>query len=149
MATTKKKKGWREIPLIARLGLVIGSGVGLFLLWQNSKKPDKVVWSSANVPENAQTWIIKLAGDLKQSMAGTNIPWPTASDRSRAWAKVAEMEPYHQDFTRFLHNYWIENIDEATGIYDWIYSQQTIIGTPEATERNNALRQLIKSGVGQ
>lgn len=89
-----------------------------------------------------------LAHDLYTSMEGINPPgtWGE-SDRSRAWSEVARLGI---DRARWLHNYWLQNIDKDDTIYRWIDGEYWSImrNRPEDIAYENALSMLKRAGVG-
>lgn len=153
-----KKKGdklrWKEIPLWARAATVIGVGTGLgYAIIKSTQEPDprKVKYDKDNTgwiynwstgeAEHHPNWTPNaLAGEVHTVMSGINAPMYGSTARSQAWFKLAAID---EESKKWLHNYWIDEIDPEESLYSWINSQVVFYGSEEEEIRDFLLSQLI------
>jgi len=152
MATKKKDKtGWKELPLIARYGLV-GGGVflaawGAYGIYKRSSKEDRK--RCAGVLTQIQKEYAKnLAAKLKYHMDVFlwSLPYGE-SERSKLWFEVAVLAESYPNVACYLHNYWIENIDPYESLYKWIDAEYTRGGSEEDIAQQDALVNLAAIGL--
>lgn len=88
---------------------------------------------------------VQIANELYTAMAGINRTEYGVTDRSEVWAKVKQLGT---DRAKWLHNYWLDNMDSADTIYRWIASQIVLRWSEEHDQREAAKSMLKRAGVG-
>jgi len=153
MATqSKSKKSLKDVGLIPRAALVtaaVAGGAYLFYqAYKSGKKPDHLKYDASKVPESIRPTLHDLATELFSVMSGYNLPSLITSVRSNAWYKISTLEGY-PDMVKYLHNYWIDNIDSEESLFSWVNSQVTVGFTIEEENQDLALAVLQMAGAGE
>lgn len=81
-----------------------------------------------------------IARRLHTSMAGVQL---TDSERLELWEEVKKLG---RDRARWLHNYWLNHIDENDTLFRWINGE--MMDFYNTDEQNEVLSYLINWGVG-
>ena len=169
MAQTKQKKGWREIPIVLRAGIVVGGIWGLYNLYKGSKEEShcldkyKKPRNPNNLRDRYNEYRDIYANALYTSMSGGNFSdtaFGTVQDmldifgagdaiedstRQKMWDILPML---NNDELRDLHNYWINNIShQCATLYDWISGE--IATYHEQPSKDTALAVLSAAGVAQ
>lgn len=86
-----------------------------------------------------------LARQLHTAMSGGAIIQPGQTDRSVLWEKLSQQG---NDRLRWLHNYWLDNIDSEHTIFRWIDREMVLEYTEEHDRWKQAKERLTRAGVG-
>lgn len=166
---TNQKKGWKELPVIARAGIVVGGAYLLYELISGARSDEKCL-NNLRVgginPANFRQPYIDLKYDfatmLYTTMSGANMT-DTAlgviddigdffgadivddTPRQSMWSVLTLT---NRDEARDLHNIWINEIPhECATLYDWINGERPSTNS-EAADQRAALAHLASFGLG-
>jgi len=145
---TKVKKKWEEVPLIAKAGLIGVTGYVIWQLTKAGKKPDRLKVNLSNVSSLERADLEEIASELFSSMDGANLPAYGVTDRSIAWNELTQYMG-KIDALRYIHNYWLSNVDESESIFNWINSQTVLPYSQEEGSKAEAILALQLAGAGK
>jgi len=126
-------------------GIVLG-GIALagIIAWQLFKGPPpekyKCIPGDLPYPE----YLEDAGSVLYNILSGVAIPMYGKTDRSDAFAFVAEMD---ENAIRCLNNYWIKNLDSECSLYTWIEDEIVFEFSLEQDNKNLALGALLAAGI--
>lgn len=145
----KQRKGWKDLPLLARGGIVILGTYGLYRLIKEDivDSPDRVNCNTMSIPGDMREDLSDLASDLYGAMRGTNVPLTGSTDRSNAWKQLADYEDLNDQALCFIHNYWIKKVDEEESLLSWIEAQIVLPWSQEDVQRDRAIKSLKRAGL--
>lgn len=86
-----------------------------------------------------------LASELASAMSGINRLEFGETDRSKVWKKIG---PLGRDRRKWLHNYWLEEVDPKDTLFRWISSQTVWRWSEEHEQREFAEDKLRDAEVG-
>jgi hypothetical protein len=110
---------------------------------------DPPVWKEIADPWNP----IPLADELHNTMKGNAVndgnaapgygwdPYP----RHLAWKKLMQLG---NDRMKWLHNYWLDRIDDEETLYRWIKEEKPLMGSDEAALKDQLLQRMAEIGIG-
>ena len=87
----------------------------------------------------------ELANRLHSEMSGIARPEYGETGRSIAWEDVTKLG---RDRARWLHNYWLENVDGEDTVYRWIKGEIVLRWSEEHDQREAAKDVLRGWGIG-
>lgn len=86
-----------------------------------------------------------LADQLYSNMSGVNQLAYGETDRSKVWKDLAR-QGIHR--LRWMHNYWLDNIDGDDTLYRWLKGERVLRWSEEHDRREWAKDALRNAGVG-
>lgn len=87
-----------------------------------------------------------LAARLYNEMEGTVMPWDMSmgwTDRAQVWYDLGNKDP---EGIKWVHNFWLQNIDKDQSVYDWIFAEEVLPGSIEEGTKDYAMQRLISVG---
>ena len=161
MASDDDKKFWVDSAI--KVGLVVWGVQALsdFLTFGQPGLTDRLPYDYAKTqtrrqyytrPDGSEVYMEvndpwkpnDLARRLHTAMNGPQIDLSSTTPRSIAWDEITRLG---YDRARWLHNYWLDQVDHADTLYRWIDSQQAN-GGAELVSKANAMRLLQRWGAG-
>jgi len=148
-APSKVRKGWKDIPLLGKIGAGIGIGYIAYKIISREIKdpPSKVKCNLKAIEPEMIEDLADLVSELYNSMRGTNIPMTGTTDRATAWKQLADYSTQNDQALCFMHNYWIKKIDEEESLHSWITDQVVLPWSLEEQERDRAILSLANAGL--
>jgi len=157
----KIRKGWKDVPLVGKIGIGALFLYGTYKLITHKPKPKKI--KCPNTLSDARKEVLEdLAANLHEKMIGAqaNIFQTGLTARSILWDSVARSNipgdsMYVKNSLCYLHNFWLKYIDEDESLHDaikgeWtaddVYPGDTLI-SQEGIKRAKALLELTKAGL--
>jgi len=132
----KIRKKWKDLPLIARVGIVLGGAYVTYKVVEGEIGDSDsriMLVNKANLTPMVEDNISTFATELHRVMDA----WPVPIDRGQVWKYTAALLLTDDDW-KYLNNYWTRNIDtQDHSIYEWVNDEAAI--TPLESEAQRAI----------